>query len=79
MDSLQCPSVRFEERGREFASVVRLTGLSQVAVAKASARIAREGHCLKGQKLLEQDQKGVDLILDRVKSFERGMEARYRW
>jgi len=38
MVRLQCLSVRFEKRGREFTSVVRLSSLSCVAGAKANAR-----------------------------------------
>ena len=35
MVRLQCLGVRFEKRGREFTSVVRLSGLSHEAIAKA--------------------------------------------
>lgn len=38
MVGLQCLSVRFEKRGREFASVVRVSGFSHVPGTKANAR-----------------------------------------
>lgn len=49
--SLQGRSVRFETRSREFVSVVRLIGVSHVAIAKAIVRTARVGHRLKGREI----------------------------
>ena len=65
--------VRLESRAREFISVARLT---KVAIAKAKTPQFTRGLGVKAPELLGYDLKPVDLALSRVKSFERGMEAR---
>lgn len=68
-------TVRFETRGKEFVSVARLI---QVAVAKANLPqlFGVRGVGMKVPKSQGEDPKPDDLALGRVKSFERGMEAR---
>ena len=68
-------TVRLESRGRESVFVARLI---QEAEAKAKPAQFTRQVGMKVPELQGQDQKPVDLTLGRVKSFERGMEARYR-
>lgn len=52
---------------------------ARVSIAKAKVRSFGEGLVYKCSKSYGPYQKPVDLCLGRVKSLERGMEARYRF
>lgn len=73
-EGVSCYAVRLESRAREFISVARLI---EEAEAKAKTPQFTRGLGVKAPELLGYDLKPVDLALGRVKSFERGMEARF--
>ena len=71
--------VRFETRGKELLSAVRLRKRSRSeSESSATAQAAREVG-VKAPESLAIDPKPLDLVLGRLKPSERGVEDRLRY
>ena len=68
--------VRLESRAREFTVVARLTALRREPQGNQVSAVRKDqGECVKALKSLTSDPNPGDLLLSKVKSPFRGMEA----